>query len=571
MPSTPLSVFRVSMRWKRRIAASLACSCLPLMTGCVGPPLYEVSQPSALARARMVHREPIHSHNLRHLQKHSGNLAVSRPQTERQHSSHSRSAVRQVSHEVVAPSPPVSEVIHSPQTAQLAPEQVRCQAALAAAPVQLIEIERQFAYEKTSNTRCISEEVANQVQQLLMLRSAIRGNEASVSALKIYYQLAEGQAQLRFLNESVHEIEMMQSDVDRILDRGFDIDIRPGDLERQKLDIEQRRGDIEGQLIQGWARLQTLLGEEPTSPLPEFSLLAEQPTLAPELENAIQTAMHLRPELRLLRVLITGMRPETLSAAVAALQQVESSLGTASELDVLKQLSEAIFIIKPFTKFCKTRDIEVRTTQLVILLNDQEQSARGEVHAALAAWNTAFRRWNSADQLVASWNSQVDELRRKKEVDETISNFDIRQAELQRIQAESDRLSAFFAQKQAEVALLEAQGTAAIGCGLAGHEPFWCDSCKTTHGESFPSNSPGQPHGPRVIEPTAPLNMTPAPAPAPLPPEVPGSPLTRRPSVRSPRQIRHVANTSGTGQQTLEEIQATRLPLGRCRPVSSRK
>ena len=566
MPSTYLSAFRVSVRWKRRVAASLACSCLPLAMGCVASPLYEVSQPSTLARARMVHRGPIDSRDATRIQSPLVQSPARRPESGQHRSTQHKSAIRLASHQVDVPSIPVAGPIQSPQTAQLSAEQVRCQAAMAATPVQLIEIERQYAYEKTSNTRCISEEVANQVQQLLMLRAAIRGNESSVSALKIYYQLAEGQAQLRFLQESVHEIEMMQSDVDRILDRGFDIDIRPGDLERQKLEIEQQRSDIEGQMSQGWARLQTLLGDEPTSPLPNFALFNEQPTSAPELENAVQTAMHLRPELRLLRVLITGMRPETLAAAVAALQQVDSSLGTASELDVLKQLSETIFIIKPFTKFCKTRDIEVRTTQLVILLNDQEQSTRGEVHAALAAWDTANRRWNAADQLVASWNGQIDELRQKQEVDENITIFDIRQAELKRIQAESDRLSAFFAQKQAEVALLEAQGTAAIGCGLAGHEPFWCDSCKTTHGESFPSGISDQPPIPSGNEPLAPQHL----APAPQPLEIPDQPLTRSPSVRSPRLIRHAAST-GEGRQTPAEFQATRLPLGRCRPLSSRK
>ena len=112
----------------------------------------------------------------------------------------------------------------------------------------------------------------------------------------------------------------------------------------------------------------------------------------------------MRPELRLLRVLIHGIRAETLSAAIAALQQAEASLGTASELDILKQLSDTIFVIKPFTKFCRTRDVEVRTTQLVVLLNGQEQAVRGEIHAAIAAWNAATERWHIADRLVSSWD-----------------------------------------------------------------------------------------------------------------------------------------------------------------------
>ncbi|WP_166820166.1 TolC family protein [Thalassoroseus pseudoceratinae] len=474
-------------------------------------------------------------------------------------------AIRQVNHESSVTEPEVVVPIDVPQRSMLTAEDVRCQAAIASAPVQLIEIERQFAFEKTSKSRCINEEVANQVQQLLMLRAAIRGNEASVAALKIYYQLAEGQSQLKFLQESLQAVEIMKSDARRILDRGFAVDIRLGDLERQQLEIRQQMSDIEGQLTQGWARLQTLLGEEPGSPMPNFGSLTVQATSPPGHENALQTAMHLRPELRLLRVLIHGMRSETLSAAIAALQQAEPSIGTASELDFLRQLSETVFIIKPFTKFCQTRNIEVRTTQLVVLLNNREQSVRGEVRAALAEWDAAYQRWNYTNKSVASWNQQIDELRRKREVDENITSFDIQQAELSRIEAESNLLSAIFACKQAEVSLLEAQGTAAIGCGLAGHEPFWCDSCKTTHGILHESPDSVQSHEQLV----SPPSLAPAPAPEPSPyTEMPTTRTDR--SIRSPRLIRRVSNASEKRKQT-PEFQPTRSPLGRCHPISRGK
>ena len=178
-----------------------------------------------------------------------------------------------------------------------------------------------------------------------MLRSAIRGNEASVAALQLYYQLAEGHAQLGYLQESLQNIEMMQSDVARILARGFAVEIRQGDLERQKLEIEQKQQEIEGQLAQGWARLQPLLGEEPTAPMPDFMTLEERPTSAPTRETAVQTAMHLRPELRLLRVLIHGIRAETLSAAIAALQQ---ALAAKLSLSLLDDLSKRLTIKQMF-------------------------------------------------------------------------------------------------------------------------------------------------------------------------------------------------------------------------------
>lgn len=532
--------------WKRRLWGSLTCSCLAIVTGCVGPGFYDSDIRSESARSRMVHRAPIYP-QLNQRVDHS----TRKPALERR-SSVSRPRIQQTNYEIP------SSIEASPELPALAAERVRCQAALASTPVQLIEIERQFAFEKTSNTRCISEEVANQVQQLLMLRSAIRGNEASVAALQLYYQLAEGHAQLGYLQESLQNIEMMQSDVARILARGFAVEIRQGDLERQKLEIEQKQQEIEGQLAQGWARLQPLLGEEPTAPMPDFMTLEERPTSAPTRETAVQTAMHLRPELRLLRVLIHGIRAETLSAAIAALQQAEASLGTASELDILKQLSDTIFVIKPFTKFCRTRDVEVRTTQLVVLLNGQEQAVRGEIHAAIAAWNAATERWHIADRLVSSWDRQLDELRQKQAVDETITSFDIRQAELERIQAKSDRLAAFFATKQAEVSLLKAQGTAAIGCGLAGHEPFWCESCKMTHGGPIHP----EPHQPTAVPGGSPsYEVAPQPLPAPEPP----APLTG-PSVRSPRLIQQAANTA---PRTLT-FQPTRS-LGKCRPISRPK
>ncbi len=391
----------------------------------------------------------------------------------------------------------------------LTAEQVRCQAAAAAVLGELTEIERGLAAEFYGGNPCVPANMKALQQELLVLRTAKHGNDAAAGALEAFYQLAEAQRQQVLLENSRDEIAAMLANYQELKNSQLNVDLEPGVLDRQKLANEEQRQVLDAGLAQGWAKLEVLLGANGSfAEVPRFQSETGQPPPPPDRGEAVQTAIEMRPELKTLRTVICRIRPATLPLARAVLQQYDGALGTVEPAGVVVKVHQVLSSLLfwgadkcPLPS--QVREVEVRRMQLMKLLAQREAAVAAEVDAALIAWRKAAREWELADQRVASWREQLDRLKQRQPVEETITAFDLSRARLGRLEAESDRLKAAFAWRQAEVQLWTAQGTVGAGCGLPGHEGFWCESCQEMHGER-PVQTPAEPP-PQLLEPpTAP-------------------------------------------------------------------
>jgi hypothetical protein len=333
-------------------------------------------------------------------------------------------------------------------------------------------------------------------QELLMLRTAERGNEAAHSALEVYLQLAEAEGRKPLLDASLQEIQSMKADIEELKRHNLPVDEDPGTLDRQLLSAREQRAALDAGIAQGWAKLQVLLGEEhPSSVNPSLEKDSLPLFAIPDRGEAVQTALNMRPELRTLRTMIHRITPTTLPVARAILQQYEGTLGTVQPVGIgvqLQKLLSSLPCLGP--DHCplpsQVREVEVRMVQLAELLRNRELAVTAEVDAALISWRSSLEKWEFAKPRVLSWEEQLQRLTQKKPVDETITTFDLAQARLGILEAKADLLKVTIECHLAQVKLWAAQGVVGAGCGLPGHEPFWCESCQSTHGFAQPEPLP---------------------------------------------------------------------------------
>ncbi len=435
--------------------------------------------------------------------------------------------------------------------AGLSVEQVRCQAAMTAILSQLTEMERGLAAEFYNESRCISDNMKCLQQELLMLRTAIRGNEASSSALEVYYQLAEAQNQRPILDATLQEIASMQSDLQELKMHDLPVPQDRGVLDRKQLQIQSRQQTLDASVSQGWAKLRVLLGENNHAPhLPVLECGTESPAFPPERGAAIQKALESRPELQTLRTMIHRNSPETVPLARVILQQYEGSLGTVQPVGIglkIKQFLGPIFFFGP--NQCpldsELREVEVRTIQLAELLTKREAAIMAEVDAALLAWRKANEQWESANQQLASWQGQLHRLTEKKPVDDEITSFDLAQARLGILEAKADLIKASFAGRQAQVQLWTAQGLTASGCGLPGHD----QPVMTQRAAPLMQFAPS----PSVVNPVMPTPIM-------LPDSKPQMP--KLPLAPAPKILPMSADFTPSGKPV--------VPFNRCRPLTKR-
>ncbi len=192
-------------------------------------------------------------------------------------------------------------------------DQVRCRAATSAILAQLTEIERGLAVEFYSSNRCMSENFKSLQQELLMLRTAKRGNEAAAAALEIYLKLAEAEGQKPLLEASLKEIQSMRADLQELKQHDLPVDRDPGPLVRQSLSIQEQKTALETGISQGRTKLQVLLGEAGfLESIPNLDQNSTPSSAIPDRLEAENVALDMRPELRTLRTIICRLTPETL-------------------------------------------------------------------------------------------------------------------------------------------------------------------------------------------------------------------------------------------------------------------
>lgn len=357
----------------------------------------------------------------------------------------------------------------------LTAEQVRCQAVNSATLARLTEMERGLACELHQGTSCLTPNQKALEQELLWFRTRQQANKAAATAVEIFFRLAEAQQQAQNLTARRAEIESIQADVNELKANDLPVEQDPAELDRQRLSIQETQASLEAGRVKGWSQLQVLLGSTFPQEIPDMQVGGGIPPHPPEPTDAVHTAWQSHPELRSLQTMIQRLTPETLPVARAVLQQYEGGLGTVQASGFgaqAQQFLKVLCIFRP--NRCplpsQVREWEVRKVQLIELLDQREKAIAAEVETALVSWNTAIRQWQSANQRLDSWQMQLQNLKQKQPVDESVTAFDLAEARLGILEAKSNCIQFAFEARQAQVQLWTAQGVIGSGCGLPGEE-----------------------------------------------------------------------------------------------------
>jgi hypothetical protein len=382
---------------------------------------------------------------------------------------------------------------------------VRCRAAMSAVLARLTEMERGLAAEFFNGSHCVSANMKCLQQELLMLRTLDRGNEAATQALGVYLQVTEAEAQLPILEKSLAEIQSMRSDLAELKRQELPADMEPGPLDRQYLATSEQQSTLKAGLAQGRAQLAVLLEDDGPAPvMPNLEDDARLTLGVPDRDHAVEVALEMRPELRTLRTMLSRLDAQTLPLARAVLQQYEGSLGTVQPTGIGVTIQEVLSCLPCFGPDrcplpAQVREVEVRCVQLSELLRKREAAVIAEVDAALSALSAAIEKRHSARERVRSWEKDLDRLTQKQALDDTITAFDLAEARISILKARAELVTLSVDCLEAQVQLWTAQGVTGAGCGLPGHEAYGCELCPASHDpmeldqEPPPANGPAMP------------------------------------------------------------------------------
>jgi hypothetical protein len=312
---------------------------------------------------------------------------------------------------------------------------------------------------------CTSRTTKTVQQRLLALRATDRANEAAATALQLFYQLAEAGRQEEYLHESLLVVEEMQTNLRKLRDRHLEVNLEPAELERQRLGIRESQIALRSSVVQAEAQLSTLLGQSVL--LEEIDSDADLSGAIPSqlsADHTIPVSWQARAELQIVSLLLGNLESGTLPMARGVLQQHDAALGT-----VTKNAGVLALLPIPFNG----AELHVRRNQLACLLQSRKQQIAAEIRTLIESMNEDVLTWNNANDVVAARREQLENLIKRRDIDETITAFDVSQARMHLIKAGSDVAQHYYRWKRAQVDVWKAVGTSASGCGAACRWLHW--------------------------------------------------------------------------------------------------
>lgn len=269
------------------------------------------------------------------------------------------------------------------------------------------------------------------MQRVLMHLAAHQRNEAAGETLADYFRIVGLQHQLQ-LTQQADEVLLRLKNAAEIA-RQLNIaqnGTAPEDVMRQRLQLDDRRAELAGAIDALKISLARQVGADlAASDQIELSgeLVVEYRERDPA--QAVDLALRRRQDLQAIAVVCSCLNSQTTPAARTMLGVVQPGLGLTA--------ASAEPGLLPMLRRGSAEDARCRRGQCSQLQESRRRDVEAETRAAVVQLHTAYRRLALADEIVQSYQDQVEGLRGAIEATETPS-------------PELDRLT---------LALLEAQGT----------------------------------------------------------------------------------------------------------------
>ncbi|WP_145281592.1 TolC family protein [Pirellulimonas nuda] len=333
----------------------------------------------------------------------------------------------------------------------------QCQAAAASTVAAAIELERHYARlliscdsDKVDDAFCLN-------RDLLALRAADARNKAAGEALEAFYNLAGLEARSLYLDMAVAESRTTLSRIERLAERGLptpdaiqadEVRVRIADLQDTRLVLEQTRIQLNG-------RLKKLLG----CPLDETRMFRPEVDWAPDFatvsaEEAVQTGLASRTDVRSLSVVYCNLQQHTLPVARAVLAFADSSLGRVEPVHKLLCYG------------CAQEELPIRCRQLRMLIGEARVLASAEIKGAVYDIAAAQQRVRLAAAAAEDQRRGLLRLEKRRDLDNT-TVFERSAARARVFQAESDLIDRVVELNIAHVRFKRAQHLLGVECGYA--------------------------------------------------------------------------------------------------------
>jgi hypothetical protein len=338
----------------------------------------------------------------------------------------------------------------------LTADQCKCMAADHAEVASLIDREREIAQCCRNDRKQCKQQAAALHVELLAYRAAAERNQAAGEALELYFLLAEAEAGRDAIAKSKTGIERIRGFVARLRSAGLDAGIADTAVDNRVAEVL----DQEAQLLLDRQKLNSELRrrlgldvDDPTPIWPDTDLKVKVEEI--DVNAAIAEGMAMRPELAATQRLLECLDRDNLSQARGTLQAFEAVLGSASAPSRLLKLA---------SRSAECCEWDARSGQLEQLLVHLQRSAAEEIRQAVHTVETRFRQILIAKQGLESREKAVEDLKRQWG-GENVSPFEIVDAQLKVVEAETDLLHHVVAWEIARAKLKQSQGLFAMECG----------------------------------------------------------------------------------------------------------
>jgi hypothetical protein len=355
------------------------------------------------------------------------------------------------------PSPDVSAVVgvafQQPVTQadyyRLTAEECRKTACQRAATAKLLLAATETDHKHLSHKREAVDTLRRNLAQELALEAR---NRTTAAALELYYKLQEAELLQDLLTRTLQELNAILAGAKALTNNGYAELPETLTLKKTEIDLRAEQVKLQAGIRQLNTELKSLLGLEDLAgqllPIDRVEVSAGELSVPQAVARALAT----RGDYRGLQVLEAGLDKQTLDAVRQAIAGLLPPLGALTA--ATNTLAPGLRVLLPFLE---KPDVEGVRKQLRIALAEREREITKEVTTAIDDYRTQRERLAVSRERVAFFTARIQALEPKRANGLPVEG-ELRQANLDRLQAEREQLKDAYAWKQADITIRKAMG-----------------------------------------------------------------------------------------------------------------
>ena len=350
--------------------------------------------------------------------------------------------------------PPTIEFDEKAGHCALREDDLQCLAASRSATASLLQAESEAA--RGQSATC-SQRAVSLSSELLRLRSVHERNRASGAALTIYLRLAEAEGAKEHIGRSLDETANMLEDSRQFRAQGIQLPVTAGQIKQQRMELLHQQQELQLTILQLNSQLAQMLDlaadHAPVWPEVDLTVLEDVTDLAVAIEVAQTTRADLAALRRAARCLDRHTLPAVRSLILQATAGGGAGLSAAGGRGLLAARRRG-------------SELPVRHKQVQEMIASEELKTRRDVTVAIRGIETRLQQIRLTMQTRDVLRDNVKNLRQQLDAGAS-TIFDLRQANLNLLSAETDLLHDVIQWKIAIVKLKELQGLLAEECGYS--------------------------------------------------------------------------------------------------------